>query len=108
MILSKQFILLYFMNAMSVITGYFAVNNFKTYGQANGLDNDSYLAVVGSIAAVCNSSRFIWSWATDYLPYRFVYSILLLLQIFLIFITINENSVLSNFRKSKNVLGVEW
>ena len=82
MILSKQFILLYFMNAMSVITGYFAVNNFKTYGQANGLDNDSYLAVVGSIAAVCNSSRFIWSWATDYLPYRFVYSILLLLQIF--------------------------
>ena len=82
MIFSKQFILLYFMNAMSVITGYFAVNNFKTYGQANGLDNDSYLAVVGSIAAVCNSSRFIWSWATDYLPYRFVYSILLLLQIF--------------------------
>ena len=82
MMCSKQFLTLYFMNAMSIMTGFFAVNNFKTYGQANGLDNDSYLAIVGSAAAVCNSSRFIWSWATDYLPYRIVYSVLLLLQIF--------------------------
>ena len=81
MICSRQFFLLYIMNAMSVMSGYFAVNNFKTYGQANGLDNDSYLAVVGSLAAVCNSSRFIWSWATDYFPYRAVYSLLLIIQI---------------------------
>ena len=81
MFCSKQFLLLYFMNAMSIMTGFFAVNNFKTFGQANGLNDDSYLAIVGSAAAVCNSSRFMWSWATDYLPYRLVYSILLLIQI---------------------------
>ena len=32
MVCSKQFMLLYFMNAMSIMTGFFAVNNFKTYG----------------------------------------------------------------------------
>ena len=40
MIFSKQFILMYVMNAMSIMTGFFAVNNFKTYGQANGLNSD--------------------------------------------------------------------
>lgn len=79
MIFSKQFWLLYIMNAMSIMSGFFAVNNFKTYGQANGLESDTYLAMVGSAAAICNSSRFMWSWATDYLPYKFVYSLLLML-----------------------------
>ena len=77
--------LLYIMNAMSIMTGFFAVNNFKTYGQANGLTNDDYLAILGSAAAICNSMRFLWSWATDYLPYKFVYSFMLCLQIILNF-----------------------
>ena len=96
MILSKQFILIYIMNAMSIMTGFFAVNNFKTYGQANGLTNDDYLAIVGSAASVCNSVRFLWSWATDYLPYKFVYGFLLILQIALNFTIrlIAENNAL--------------
>ena len=73
------------MNTMSIMTGFFAVNNFKTYGQANGLTNDDYLAVLGSIAAVCNSIRFLWSWATDYIPYKVVYAFLLCGQITLSF-----------------------
>ena len=73
------------MNMMSVMTGFFAVNNFKTYGQASGLTNDNYLAVLGSVAAVCNSIRFFWSWATDYLPYKTVYAFMLCLQISLNF-----------------------
>ena len=85
MIFSRQFMLLYFMNAMSIMTGYFAVNNFKTYGQANGLTNDGYLVILGSAAAVCNSMRFLWSWVTDYLPYKIVYSFMLCLQILLNF-----------------------
>ena len=37
------------------------------------------------MAAVCNSIRFLWSWATDYLPYKLVYGFLLILQIALNF-----------------------
>ena len=85
MIASKQFLLMYIMNAMSIMTGFFAVNNFKTYGQANGLDNEQYLALVGSIASICNAIRFLWSWATDYMPYKLVYGFLLTLQIVLNF-----------------------
>ena len=73
--------LIYLMNAMSIMTGFFAVNNYKTYGQANGLTNDDFLAILGSIAAVCNSIRFLWSWTTDYIPYRVVYAVLLCIQI---------------------------
>ena len=85
MVFSRQFVLIYLMNTMSVMTGFFAVNNFKTYGLANGLTNDDYLAVLGSVAAICNSIRFFWSWATDYIPYKIVYAFMLCLQISLNF-----------------------
>ena len=32
MVLSKAFILIYIMNFFSVLSGFFAVNNFKQYG----------------------------------------------------------------------------
>ena len=79
MILSQPFILIFIMNFLSIFSGYFAVNNFKKYGQKNGLDNENYLAWLGSVAAVCNSIRFIWSMATDYLTYKLVYGILLVM-----------------------------
>ena len=41
------------------------------------------MAWLGSIASICNSLRFLWSFVTDYLPYRVVYSFLLVLQIVL-------------------------
>ena len=81
MVCSEAFVLIYIMNTLSVITGFFAVNNFKPYGQKNGLTNENYLAWLGSIAAVCNSIRFVWSLMTDYLPYKTVYAILLCIQI---------------------------
>ena len=77
MVFSRPFIVAYLMNMLSVISGFFAVNNFKKYGQMNGITNENYLAWVGSIAAVFNSSRFVWSTATDYFPYKLVYGILL-------------------------------
>ena len=79
MVFSQPFIICYLMNMLSVISGFFAVNNFKKYGQKNGLDNENYLAMLGSVAAVCNSIRFIWSMATDYLSYKLVYGILLVM-----------------------------
>ena len=81
MLLSRQFLLLYLMNALSFISGYFAVNNFKSYAIQNGLSNETYLAWVGSIASIFNALRFTWSTATDYYSYRVVYAVLLVLQI---------------------------
>ena len=85
MVCARPFILLYVMNTLSLITGIFAINNFKLYGQKNGLTNENYLAWVGSVAAVCNAIRFIWSTATDYVPYKSVYAVLLCIQIVLNF-----------------------
>ena len=79
--MSRPFILIYLMNMLSIITGFFAVNNFKIYGQKNGLTNEEYLAILGSIAALCNAIRFLWSFATDFFSYKLVYGILLVLQI---------------------------
>ena len=67
------------MNILSDLTGYFTVANYKTYGQANGLVDDNYLAMLGSIAAVCNAIRFIWSSALDVAPYKLVYGFLLII-----------------------------
>ena len=85
MIFSQQFIIIYIMNTLSVISGFFAVNNFKKYGQLNGLTNENYLAWLGSAAAVCNSIRFIWSYATDHFSYKVVFGVLLVMQIILDF-----------------------
>ena len=79
MVFSQPFVVAYFMSMFSVISGFFAVNNFKKYGQKNGLDNENYLAWVGSVAAVCNTIRFLWSMATDYLSYKLVYGTLLVM-----------------------------
>ena len=81
MIFSRPFLLIYFMNMFSIITGFFAVNNFKIYGQKNGLTDENYLAILGSFAAFCNAIRFLWSYATDFYSYKLVYGILLVLQI---------------------------
>ena len=79
MVFSRQFVLIYIMNILSVFTGFFAVNNFKKYGQLNGLTNENYLAALGSVAAVFNSIRFAWSLATDYFSYQLVYSVMLVM-----------------------------
>lgn len=96
MILSQPFIILYIMNTCSIFTGLFAVNNFKTYGQKNGLTNESYLGLLGSLTAVFNSIRFIWSYATDYYSYKLIYGILLTMQIILDFTVplVAENDIL--------------
>ena len=79
MICSQPFLVIYFMNILSVITGFFTVNNFKKFGQLNGLEDENYLAWVGSAAAFFNSIRFVWSFATDFLSYKMVYTVMLIM-----------------------------
>ena len=85
MLLSRQFLLIYLMNTMSIITGYFTVNNYKAYAGTNGIKDESYLALVGSIASFCSAIRFVWSMGTDHFTYRLVYGVMLVLQAILNF-----------------------
>lgn len=85
MVFSQAFVTIYIMNLLSVIPGFFTVSNFKHFAQLNDIKNETYLAWVGSAAAVFNAIRFIWSLATDYFSYKSVYTVLLLMQIVLCF-----------------------
>ena len=58
------------------------VNVYKAFGQeVPVLDNDQFLTLVGSISALFNAMRFVWSGAIDKIPFRYVYAVLCLLQI---------------------------
>mmetsp|Transcript_31553 Transcript_31553/g.41789 ORF Transcript_31553/g.41789 Transcript_31553/m.41789 type:complete len:330 (+) Transcript_31553:296-1285(+) len=85
MVLSQPFLVVYVMNMLSVITGFFTVNNFKQFAILNDIKDESYLAWVGSAAAIFNSIRFIWSLATDHFSYKLIYGIMLTMQIVLCF-----------------------
>lgn len=81
LIATRQFVLLYIMNTLSIFTGIFAINNSKGYGQLVGFKDEEYLALLGSLASIFNALRFFWSSATDYLPYKVVYGFMLVLQV---------------------------
>jgi hypothetical protein len=67
------------MNTLSIFSGIFVINNSRGYAQKLGNDNESYTALVGSLASIFNSLRFFWSMGTDYYDYKLVYAILLVL-----------------------------
>lgn len=96
MLLSKQFVVIYLMNCLSVFSGFYIVNQTVNYGEANGFTNTSYLSTVASIGAIFNAARFVWSWLLDYYPYREVYGALLGIQIVLNFTIffVNQNAFL--------------
>ena len=83
MVCSKTFFVIYTMNFLSIMTGLFTVTNYKTYAQANEINDDSYFANLGAVASICGSLRFIWSAGLDCAPYKLVYGILLGIQIVL-------------------------
>lgn len=66
MLFCKQSVVLYFVAMMTIITGFFVVNQTKTFGTLNGLNDDKYLSLIMSIGAVFNVLRFLWSWWLDY------------------------------------------
>ena len=73
------------MNVCSIMTGYFVLNNFKSYGQTKGINNDNYFALLGSASSTFGCMRFIWSAMTDKFSYKLIYGILLTTQASLCF-----------------------
>ena len=55
-------------------------NVYKLFGEiVPALDDDQYLTLVGSVSAIFNALRFIWSGSIDKLPFKYVYGALLLI-----------------------------
>ena len=67
---------------MSIIFGFYVLGVYKMFGEeVPTLNNDQYLTLVNSISALFNAARFAWSGAIDKFPFRYIYGLLLLLQI---------------------------
>jgi len=79
---SKQFVLIFIMNALSLSLGLYTVSHFKSYAFTNGLLDDAFLSHLGSAASFFITCRFVWSAILDKYPYKLVYGILLSLSSF--------------------------
>ena len=77
---SKQFLIIYTMNFLSIFLGNFVLNTYKTYGKTK-YTNDAFLTNVGTIGALLSSFRFSWFIIQQKYNFKVSYTILLLIQI---------------------------
>jgi hypothetical protein len=67
------------MNFLSSLTGYFIVNNAKSWAK-DSIPEEGYLKNVSSIASAFGALRFFWSFSMQKFSYRQVYGMVLCLQ----------------------------
>ena len=68
---SDKFWTVYLMATFSILFGYYSIDVFKQFGQTvETLSNDEFLTLVGSLAAIFNALRFVWSAFLDYYSYK--------------------------------------
>lgn len=72
---------IYAIAVAQIFYGWYIMNTFKTYGSTH-IDDDRFLTLIGSVAAVVNGGmRIFWSSLLDYYPFRKVNSFLMLIQV---------------------------
>lgn len=82
---SKEFKLMAAMALCSIIPGYFVANCFKVFGQTK-INDDRFLAIVGSVSSVFNGGfRILWGWSIDRYGFKRSYEVLLGTQFVLMF-----------------------
>lgn len=82
MLKDKQFWVLYVMQGMSIFFVYYIVDSYKGFGEiVPRLDDDKFLTTVGSVSAIFNAMRFAWSGSLDKIKFKYVYGVLLFIQI---------------------------
>ena len=79
MVLTHQFLFVWFMNFFSIFYGYFLVSTFKDFGLKH-IKSDNFLTAVGACASVFGGMRWVWSYFVDRSTYKRVYGILLITQ----------------------------
>lgn len=78
MMKTREFMLLYIMNFLSVFIGLFIVNEYKVYWLDSGFaPSEKFLGTVGALGSFCNGMRFLWAALLDKFAYRSVYGVLL-------------------------------
>ena len=71
---------------MSIVFAYYVVNVFAEFGEGVPTLNDvEYLTLVNSISSIFNALRFIWAGGIDKYPFKWIYGILLVMQIIIAF-----------------------
>jgi MFS family permease len=79
---TKQFALLFAAASLSTskvssVYGFYVVSNYKSFGGEH-IQDDRFLAVIGSISAFCNgSARFVWSYLMQRTSFKLAYLTLL-------------------------------
>lgn len=81
---SRQHVMLFISAFCSSACGLYMAGAYKAFGNTK-IDNDDFLAVVGSISSIFNGCfRFVWASIMDKTSFRSTYTILLCIQIFLL------------------------
>ena len=66
------------------VLGYYIVDTYKNLGESvEVLNNDSYLTLISSVSSLFNALRFVWSGALDKYSFKWVYGVLVVIQILL-------------------------
>jgi OFA family oxalate/formate antiporter-like MFS transporter len=77
---SKNFWIMFTIGFLSVIPGFFLANTYKILGEKM-IDDDNFLAIVGSVSSFANGSfRFFWGQLLDKIGFKKTYFLLLTLQ----------------------------
>ena len=81
---TKEFWLLFCMAVCSVTPGLYVINSYKTFGSKE-INNDEFLAVVGSVSSVFNGIfRYLWGQLMDKTSFKISYAILICTQTLLV------------------------
>jgi hypothetical protein len=68
------------MAIMTFFIGNFTLSNYKNFGELHGF-SEEYLTYLGSAGSLFNGMRFLWSLALDHVRFRYVYSVLIFLNV---------------------------
>ena len=79
---TKQFLLIYLMNFLSIFLGIFLIGSEKEFGKDH-FTNEKFLSLVASCGGIFSALRFIWSFLLDKFKYKVIYGILLAMQVFI-------------------------
>ena len=81
---TKQFILIFVMNLLSVMFGLFLIGSSKKFG-SEYLKDEKFVTLVASIASIAGIFRFLFAIGLDKFSYKKVYSFIIILQIIFAF-----------------------
>ena len=81
---NRSYWMLFGLAYLIAVPSLYVTYDYKVYGE-HRINDDSFLSIVGSFAAICNAAgRFIWGLLMDYFSFKKVFTGLLVLQLALL------------------------